>query len=89
MKPLNNRICCKTAPLKVLHFGLVSHINLHLDTRAGYLNVRGLIQKARGVAQRQSKKVKWVKSMATLPLSRALSITRSPSRMNPGNVTKK
>ena len=53
------------------------------------MNARGLIQKARGVKQRQRRKVKWEKSMAILPFSLALSIPRSPNRMNPGKVTKK
>ena len=78
--------CCKTAlswSCKYVKY------HLHLDKKAGYLNARGLIQKARGVKQRQRRKVKWEKSMATFPFSRALSIPRSPNRMNPGKVTKK
>ena len=46
IKPLKNENCEKH---------LIS--GSYLDKKAGYLNVRGLIQKTRGVQQRKTRKV--------------------------------
>ena len=84
-----NSLAPKKKPLKGENCEKLQISGTYLDKNAGYLNVRGLIQKTRGIEQRQMRKVQWKKSIATLPFVLALSIPRSPNRMNPGRVTKK